>query len=185
LDWKALLDYIADPVRGQTDGLRSWLWQTCTEFGFYQTCEANSTCPFGRGYHPIEQDLEMCEYAFGVDPAQVKTNIQETLDYYGGLHLAGSQILSVNGDVDPWSELAKKTTDDPDLPVLTVVGASHHFWTHAVKPTDGPTIKFAREIIYQTVMDWLDETGDDDDDDDDDYVNPPTRQPDKRTFASS
>jgi serine protease 16 len=181
LDWKALLDYFADPVRGQKDGLRSWLWQTCTEFGFYQTCEDNSTCPFGRGYHPIEQDLEMCEYAFGVDPAQVKANIQETLDYYGGLHLAGSRILSVNGDVDPWSELAKKTTNDPDLPVLTVIGASHHFWTHAVKPTDGSTIEFAREIIYQTVMDWLDETGDDDDD----YITPPTRQPDTRAFASS
>jgi hypothetical protein len=67
--------------------------------------------------------------------------------------------------------------------VLTVIGASHHFWTHAVKPTDCPTIRSAREIIYQTVMDWLDETGDDNDGDD--YIRPPTRQPDTCAFASS
>jgi serine protease 16 len=192
LDWQATLDYLRDPVRGQKGGMRSWLWQTCTEFGFYQTCETNSTCPWGRGYHTIEQDFEICSYAFGIDdPAsQVTANIQETLDYYGGLHLAGSQILSVNGDVDPWSELAKLTTNNPDLPVLTVAGVSHHFWTHAVKPTDDLAVQFAREIIHQTVMDWLDETDEDDTDDlfddDDDNTGPPTqRQPDTDTHAFS
>lgn len=164
LDWEATLEAVADPVRGRSGGLRSWLWQTCTEFGFYQTCESNSTCPYGRGYHTIDQDLELCSYAFGVEPAQVSMNIQETLDYYGGLKLAGSQILSVNGDIDPWSELAKRTTSDPDLPVLTVVGASHHFWTHAVKPTDSPAVDFSRQVIHQTVTDWLEESGELDDD---------------------
>ena len=79
-----MLNFLISPTQSQIDGTRSWLWQTCTEFGFYQTCEFNSTCPFQHGYHTIELDLEICEKAFGISPLAVKENIRETLLYYGG-----------------------------------------------------------------------------------------------------
>jgi hypothetical protein len=37
-----------------------------------------------------------------------------------------------------------------------VQGASHHFWTHQVKETDGIEVERIREYIYSVVMDWLD-----------------------------
>lgn len=156
LDWSADLEYIADPIRGKRNGLRSWLWQTCTEFGFYQTCERNSTCPFAKGWHPLGQDLQVCEQAFDVEPRQVAENIQETIDYYGGWHLAATRVLSIAGSVDPWSELAlQKSQNTKDRPVYRVPGASHHFWTHPVKKTDGKAIQEAREIIFTTLRRWL------------------------------
>lgn len=35
-----------DYKTGGGDFERSWFWQTCTEFGFYQTCVPGSDCPF-------------------------------------------------------------------------------------------------------------------------------------------
>lgn len=34
-------------------------------------------------------------------------------------------------------------------------GASHHYWTHKVKDTDGPRIVDARRRIHETVSGWL------------------------------
>ena len=177
IDWNEILNYIADPQRGMMGGLRSWLWQTCTEFGFYQTCEKGSQCPYGRGYHPLEHDLEVCSYAFGVASEEVKANIQQTLEYYGDKELkGGSRIISVNGNVDPWSTLARTNYTRSDvrvenslvsenalLPVYNVVGASHHFWTHPVKDTDSASVQDARTFIHETVLGWLFVAVDDDD----------------------
>ena len=155
LDWKGTLDLLADPVRGRAGGLRSWLWQTCTEFGFYPTCELHSTCPYGRGWHLLSQDLEMCRFAFGA--TNVMDAVHATNEYYGGWDLAGSRILSVTGTIDPWTELAKTTSSDYLLPVYMVQGASHHFWTHPVKTTDSDQVQMARVVVYETIRSWLDE----------------------------
>lgn len=155
LNWESDLKTISDTELGMEGGWRSWLWQTCTEFGFYQTCEYNSTCPFGQGMHNVDQDLEICLKAFGRTPEQVAGSVRSTLERYGGWKLSTTRILSVTGDVDPWSELAIRTRHNNDLPAYSVPGASHHFWTHSVKDTDDSEISKAREIIYETVSEWL------------------------------
>ena len=49
---RSLREDVEDMKRSLTDtslerGVnRLWFWQTCTEFGFYQTCEPGSGCPF-------------------------------------------------------------------------------------------------------------------------------------------
>ena len=158
MSWKNALAFLADPTQGLSEGIRSWLWQTCTEWGFYQTCEdSNADCPFGRGWHKLDEDLEICEKAFGVEPLQVAKAVQDSLDYYGGWRLAATKILSVNGDVDPWSELAIQHSDDANLPALVVPGASHHFWTHPSKDSDSVEVVASRQHIHRTVIQWLDE----------------------------
>ena len=164
VDWSRALRYISSP-EAQEGGLRSWLWQTCTEFGFYQTCEIGSSCPFGKGFHSTDVDLEICQVAFGIEEEMVRANIQETLDYYGGWDLGkdggASRILSVNGDIDPWSELAltpEHVTKNINLemPTFWVRGASHHYWTHPVNEMDDSTdIVTARENIYSQVFEWI------------------------------
>lgn len=159
LDWEGTIQFIADPLRGQEDGLRSWLWQTCTEFGFYQTCE-RSGCPFAVGFHPLEQDLEVCERAFGVDALTVAKAVQATNEWSGGWRMDATRILSVTGTIDPWSEMAMQNPSRhynvTALPVVyQVPGASHHFWTHPIRDTDGSAIEAARVLIFDTVHAWL------------------------------
>ena len=139
-------------------GMRSWIWQTCTEFGFYQTCGDN--CPFASHFHSIDMDLEICSLLFNISSTDVYDNVQSSLDQYGGkdfLTSGASNILTVNGNVDPWSVLGLEESDSTSykLPVKMVPGASHHFWTHPVKDTDAVEIVQIREYIHSTVMTWL------------------------------
>lgn len=103
VDWQGTLDYLKDPEKAKRGGLRSWEWQTCTEFGFYQTCEEDSGCPYGKGYHTLQQDFQVCDVAFGISEEEVRESIEQTKEYYGANKLleGGSRILSVNGNVDP------------------------------------------------------------------------------------
>ena len=50
IDWNKNMQYWKS-TKSAEDNNRSWQWQTCNEFGFYQTCEIDSQCPFAKGYH--------------------------------------------------------------------------------------------------------------------------------------
>ena len=166
VDWDETLNYIADPILGQADGLRSWLYQTCTEFGFYQTC-SDHKCPFGIGYHTLQQDLTICQYAFQI--YNTVEAVQNTNEWTGGWDNIEqtSRIFSVTGTVDPWSEMAIQHTsptfhhphedqDPMEYPTpYQVPGASHHFWTHPSRDTDDAAVVAARQTIYQTLHDWI------------------------------
>ena len=156
INWENMISFLSSD-EAKIDGTRSWLWQTCTEMGFYQTCNTNSSCPYGKGYHTLERDFEICERSFGIDANLVPQNVKDTLIYYGGWDMEGSRILSVNGDIDPWSALSMNKGDrgsssSSELPTYWSVGASHHFWTHEVKDSDGEGISKTREMIYDWVM---------------------------------
>ena len=112
------------------------------------------------GYHPLDQDLEMCASVFNI------TNVQERVagtNVYGGWNPEGTRVLYVNGDVDPWSTLAvtkgnPAVDDNVDFectPAFWVEGASHHFWTHEVLETDGEEVDEARTKIWSQVEEWI------------------------------
>lgn len=75
---------------------RSWTYQYCTEFGFYQTPSQ---------IHPMrpEQLLgvdywkDFCEDIFGVH-----LNINRSISEFSGHHTAGSNTVITNGGEDPW-----------------------------------------------------------------------------------
>ena len=102
-------------------------------------------------------DFEICEQAFGVSRENVSYNVKKCLKHYGGWNMEAHRILSVNGDVDPWSMLALTSERGDGLPIHLVKGASHHFWTHAVKDTDGQEVRDARDVIHLKVIQWLEE----------------------------
>ncbi|XP_043940170.1 thymus-specific serine protease-like [Protopterus annectens] len=76
-------------------GLRQWYYQTCTEFGYYQTCEDES-CPFSR-LMTLEAQLDICSKVFGIDPKSVEQAVKFTNEYYGADHPKSSRIIFVNG----------------------------------------------------------------------------------------
>jgi len=180
VNWGAYLLYLKTPTNLNAND-RSWMYQTCSEFGFYLTCNQDSECPYGRGYHDVDQDLEMCQEVFGIDPSDVENNVDSTLSYYGGWSLTpnttgedkvrpknaplglseGSleydgqkRLIFAYGSVDPWTALAV-TSGNEDHPSVGVAGASHHFWTHQVKDSDAEEVRAARQTIYETVEGWL------------------------------
>ena len=91
---------------GAGDFERSWFWQTCTEFGFYQTCVDGSRCPFivVPNAQTLDFNTEVCAKVFGnmsvagvVDGAATRSNVR-----YGGWHPGSTRVLFPSGGVDPW-----------------------------------------------------------------------------------
>jgi len=132
----------------------SWPWQTCAEFGFYQTCEVGSQCPFARGYVSVADEISICSQ-FGLTPSIVEDNVAFSNAVYGGARPQGSRILFPNGDVDPWTGLGVLKSPAPSEPVMLVVGASHHAWTHPADTIVQKSVADAKRAIQAQVKQWL------------------------------
>jgi pimeloyl-ACP methyl ester carboxylesterase len=143
-----MLESMARP----TNAGRSWYYQTCTEWGYYMTCPVGSKCLYVQGLHKLQSDYEMCSYAFGINSSTVDASISLANAMYGGMNLQGTRILYPNGEIDPWRGLGVNTPPNKQEPVLYVTGASHHFWTHASRPSDSASVQAARRVIWKQVL---------------------------------
>jgi len=80
---------------------RSWTWQTCIEFGYFQT-STGSGQPFPNSI-TLDWFVQLCDDIFGVP---LSPNVQWTNTYYGGRDTEGaSNIVFPNGSVDPWHKV--------------------------------------------------------------------------------
>mmetsp|Transcript_16627 Transcript_16627/g.34317 ORF Transcript_16627/g.34317 Transcript_16627/m.34317 type:complete len:431 (+) Transcript_16627:195-1487(+) len=162
VDWDEQLEFLKSPA-AILGGTNSWMYQTCTGWGFYQTCTLDSSCPYAKGLHNVDQDLEMCKSVFGVEKDEVYKSVERSNEMYNGWNIEDKRILFVNGNVDPWSSLSV-TPDNPKIDdgeckegSFWVDNASHHFWTHEILDTDGVEVQDARARIHETVIGWIKE----------------------------
>jgi len=148
-----------DALQNESNSDRAWFYQTCNEFGFYQTCESGSGCIFTQGLlNTYIAGLDMCNRVFQINETKVKTNIANTLDYYGGDHINSTRIGFPNGQIDPWHGLGVlKSVDEKLEPTIWVKGASHHFWTHPENTIVQKTVREAKHEIWKIVSKWLSE----------------------------
>lgn len=137
-----------------------WFYQTCTEFGFYQSCEVDSKCMYVRGLVTVESQADGCAQ-YGITIADIEKNINATNAHYGGLSpksksgKLGSCVLWPNGEVDPWARLSVLTSPGEAQPVAMVPGASHHAWTHPSASTDQASVIASRNQIRTQVLKFL------------------------------
>lgn len=139
---------------------RVWFWQTCTQFGFYQTCDPDSACPFMSEpwLSTVDANLADCATAFGEDvAAATSAAVDAALVSFGGLTPATTRLLFVNGQIDPWSAASISVSPGAGVDVMWVAGASHHSWTHPPQSSDSSTVIAARRRIESQVATWLKE----------------------------
>ena len=148
-----LLDDDDDEVQDDSD--LYWPYQTCTEFGFYQTCEVGSKCFFVQGLDLLQDQIEFCRTKWKIDLDEITENVKRSNQHYGGLDPNATRIFYPNGNVDPWHGLSILKAPSESLPVLMVEGASHHAWTHPTLPTDQSTVVEARKLIREKILEWL------------------------------
>jgi len=131
-------------------GARQWVYQTCAEFGYFQTTDSPNQ-PFGN-LVPLSFYIGICRDAFGFNWIP---RITETNGYYGGNQPGGSRILFVNGGLDPWASLSVTKSISPELPALYIPGTSHCANYFRPKPGDPPSLAMAQAQILQQIHDWL------------------------------
>lgn len=83
-------------------GLRQWLWQTCAEFSYYQTCEDRNACPLSL-YMTEDSNTQQCADLFGAafNATSVTSRVVDTNAQLGGFQIQTSRVLFINGDVGP------------------------------------------------------------------------------------
>ncbi|RPD58936.1 peptidase S28 [Lentinus tigrinus ALCF2SS1-6] len=97
-----------DPVQD-----RSWMWQYCSEYGFYQRGDRSNPLSIETSFRSLERFQQQCNDAFpsGLPPAPAVENINK----YGGWNMTPSNVFFTNGEFDPWRTmgLASIETNSP------------------------------------------------------------------------
>eukprot|EP00767_Chilomastix_cuspidata_P000639 gnl/Chilomastix_cuspidata/117.p1 GENE.gnl/Chilomastix_cuspidata/117~~gnl/Chilomastix_cuspidata/117.p1 ORF type:complete len:503 (+),score=185.92 gnl/Chilomastix_cuspidata/117:763-2271(+) len=128
---------------------RSWFYQTCVEFGYFQT---GDNSPFSNSID-LEYFDDTCRDAYGIE-TRVDTDFTNV--FYGALNLRGQNIYLANGIVDPWHALG--ITSDPVEPsnVATLMeGTSHCADMYMPADTDPSWLQDTRDDQLAHIKAWL------------------------------
>jgi len=101
------LDWAKDTSAGW---LRAWTWQTCDQFGYFQTAEHISQ-PMYSKFVDVNYYRWVCVQLFGTEHSIPKITAANA--YFGGKAQTTSNIVYVNGNYDPWRKLSVTTADRP------------------------------------------------------------------------
>jgi len=139
-----------------------WAYQTCNEFGFYQTCEHGSRCLYVRGLISFQNRSasrrpdHFCNTQFGISAEENARRVAGSNARRNAKLAKASRILWVNGNVDPWSAQSHHTSPGEDQPVIwPVEGASHCAWMSASTQGEQRSLTEARRHIYSHLSAWL------------------------------
>ncbi|XP_069178530.1 putative serine protease K12H4.7 [Procambarus clarkii] len=140
-----------------TSGGRTWTYQTCTEFGFYQSSDSLNQ-PFGNEF-PIEFFTKQCEDIFGpgFTSSLIDSGVQRTNTVYGGYNLKVTRVVFPNGSIDPWHALGVTSDLSTDATAIFINGTAHCANMYPASPSDPPQLIEAREQIFQLINKWLQE----------------------------
>uniref|UniRef100_A0A3P8PKX4 Serine protease 16 n=1 Tax=Astatotilapia calliptera TaxID=8154 RepID=A0A3P8PKX4_ASTCA len=137
-------------------GERQWTYQTCTEFGFYQSCE-DATCPFS-GMLTLQDQTKLCTTLFGISQHSLPARIAFTNTYYGGDNPHTHRILYVNGGIDPWKTLSvvqDGTEEGEEAQTIFIKDTAHCADMSSRRVTDRSSLTKARQEIEKHVANWL------------------------------
>ncbi|MEE6510930.1 hypothetical protein FKM82_031266 [Ascaphus truei] len=137
-----------------SSGGRQWVYQTCTEFGFFQSTDSASQpfSGFPLSYH-VQQCSDIYDPAFNI--STVTDSVQQTNEYYGGFNIKGSRIVFPNGLIDPWHALGINSDLGSDLFAIPMPDAAHCANMYPVRPEEPPILPTARRYIMALLDKWL------------------------------
>ncbi|CAJ0595738.1 unnamed protein product [Cylicocyclus nassatus] len=136
---------------------RSWLWQTCTEFGYYQSTDGGPNGIFGTGT-PLTLYFNMCADVFGdaYNSTAIAAAVHRTqMEYGGSERYKGTNVVIPNGSVDPWHALGKYTSNDISVVWYLVNGTAHCADMYPPSDKDKPGLKKVRILIEKSLDKWL------------------------------
>ncbi|EFO90491.1 hypothetical protein CRE_09925 [Caenorhabditis remanei] len=134
-----------------------WTWQTCTEFGYFQSADTGNGI-FGSPT-PVNLFVQMCMDVFS--SYYQRNTIDSRIDYtnymYGErYHFRGSNVVFPNGNVDPWHALGLyNTSTDPSVVSYLMNGTAHCADMYPARDADVPDLAIVRNRIDQNIAIWL------------------------------
>ncbi|XP_012279543.1 putative serine protease K12H4.7 [Orussus abietinus] len=136
-------------------GGRQWTYQTCTEFGFFQTSSARPKL-FSNNF-PVNFFVQQCTDIFGprYNVHLLSSSVVRTNTLYGALDLEVTNVVFVHGSVDPWHALGLTDSKSPSAPSIYIDGTAHCANMYPPSPDDLPQLKQARQQVGHLIGTWL------------------------------
>ncbi|KAI0782858.1 serine carboxypeptidase S28-domain-containing protein [Abortiporus biennis] len=106
LDYNAISGTPDDPIQD-----RSWMWQYCSEYGFYQRGDPNNPLSIETSLRSLKLFQEQCNTAFPNGSLPASPNV-ENVNKYGGWTMNPSNVLFTNGEFDPWRTMGLASIED-------------------------------------------------------------------------
>ncbi|XP_059621345.1 putative serine protease K12H4.7 [Phlebotomus argentipes] len=140
---------------GGPEYMRQWLFQTCNEFGWYQTSGSDNQ-PFGSSF-PVEFMLQWCHdiYDESFNPDAVHQNINVTNQNNNGLNPIITNVYSTHGQLDPWRPMGVQTDVNSFAPTVVIPMASHCADLYSISDDDSPEMLASKLRIASLVRQWL------------------------------
>lgn len=104
---------------------KQWFYQTCSEFGWYQT-SGSKYQPFGSSF-PVDLFYEMCKDIFGFSRSQMDVLIERKNTIYGGWNPEVDNVFFTHGQVDPWRTMGVQKDLNAFSPAAIIPGKNNFF----------------------------------------------------------
>ncbi|XP_061194515.1 putative serine protease F56F10.1 [Saccostrea echinata] len=139
-----------------SEGGRQWMYQTCTEFGFFQSSDLGDTQPFGN-FFDVNFSVQQCIDIFGPKFNQnlIQQGINRTNTNYGGMGMKATRIVFPNGSIDPWHFLGFTNDLSKESPAIFIQGTAHCANMYPTASNDPPQLVQARANIEKIIATWL------------------------------
>jgi len=140
---------------GSGVGRRQWTWQTCTEFGWYQTTNQESGV-YGHTL-PLEFFEQWCQDAFGAQftHEMMEKSVAASNIEYGGYEPSVNNVVFVHGSIDPWHAMGVLEDLHEGAPSIYITGTSHCADMYADSSSDPEELTAARIRIGELVHGWV------------------------------
>uniref|UniRef100_A0A914QC14 Uncharacterized protein n=1 Tax=Panagrolaimus davidi TaxID=227884 RepID=A0A914QC14_9BILA len=134
--------------------MRSWIWQTCNEFGFFGTTDSGNS--FFGSRISLNFYIDICMDVFGYNVEKIKAGIAKTLKVYGGMeNYTGTNVIAPRGSIDPWSALALKASNDSSVIPYLIEEGSHCSDMSPPSESDSESMKNLKALILQNIKKWI------------------------------
>lgn len=140
----------------EKEGSRQWLWQTCSEFGFFMSADDEDNL-FAKTL-PLSYYLTECKDVFGdtFTPEYIQQQVDATNEYYGGKDYKENQTLFTQGSIDQWHDRGiTESNDQEGYEAVYIDNASHCQDQNGKSDSDPPSLTEGRKKMREILQGWI------------------------------
>ncbi|KAL4707910.1 hypothetical protein ACJJTC_013701 [Scirpophaga incertulas] len=142
----------------RNNNARAWMYQVCTEFGYFQTVPSSGTVFDSLKWMNTDFYAETCKQAF--DPRFDEIFVRNAVDHSnrvnGGLSPNVQNTINVHGYIDPWRGAGVHQTDLADSsPTFIADRASHCFDMRSWSRYDTIRMTNIQQAIRRITAEWV------------------------------
>uniref|UniRef100_A0A158R4A1 Serine protease K12H4.7 n=1 Tax=Syphacia muris TaxID=451379 RepID=A0A158R4A1_9BILA len=139
------------------DGIssRTWLFQTCYQFGYFQSSDIGDNI-IGSS-RPVNFFINLCNDVFEdwSYAHYIYSSVQKTQRMYlGSENYNGTNVVFINGKIDPWSALGEYNERD-SIEIRLLNSTAHCADMYVPRDSDPQELKDARLVIDNAIGKWL------------------------------